>query len=99
MSDFRFQMSDLRTQVSGFRFQVSDFRFQISGFRFQVSDFRFQISGFRFQVSDLRFQISDLRLQNLILGMWGRGTAGPWPGEPGRAASGTSPLRYCIRTL
>ena len=71
ISDFEFQILDVRFGISDLRFQDSDLRFWISDFRFETPDFEFWISDFVFQIlnvpiSDFGFQVLDFRFQTVF---------------------------------
>ena len=57
-SDLKFQISDLKSQISGGESQISNLKSHISGGESQISNLRSQISGGESQISNLRSQIS-----------------------------------------
>ena len=58
LSRIRYQVLDIKSQISSLRYQVSD-----SSIRYKLSDIKYQISSIRYQVSDITYQVSSIGYQ------------------------------------
>ena len=65
--NLKFEISDLKVEISEVRLENSDLRFEISDLKVEISEVRLENPDLKFEISDLKFETSDLKVASQSL--------------------------------